>query len=136
MPPVVWPGCVVRLWRLAAARTSSSQPSPALGIARGHHAALACVGDARVAPTDIEQLHVGQAATVSLNAFDMRETPQLNGRVLRVSPDLSEDQRTGASYYTVRIALSDAEIARLDGKQLVPLPTVAGVAIADQECSN
>jgi len=76
--------------------------------------------DARVAPTDIEQLHVGQSATVSLNAFDMRQTPQLNGRVLRVSPDLSEDERTGASYYTVRISLSDAEIERLDGKQLVP----------------
>lgn len=76
--------------------------------------------ETRVAPTDIEQLRIGQASVVSLNAFDMRETPQLNGQVQRISPDLSQDPRTGASYYTVRIALSEAELARLDGKELVP----------------
>ena len=38
----------------------------------------------------------------------------------RVSGDLTTDQRTGASYYTVRIALSEAEIARLGGLRLIP----------------
>ncbi|MEW5423212.1 HlyD family type I secretion periplasmic adaptor subunit [Amorphus sp. 3PC139-8] len=76
--------------------------------------------DVRVAPVDIEQLHLGQLAAVSINAFDMRETPQIEGEVVRISPDLSHDERRDTAFYSVRIALSDTELARLGGKQLVP----------------
>jgi HlyD family secretion protein len=37
-----------------------------------------------------------------------------------VSADITEDEKTGASYYTVRIAVSDAELARLKGLKVVP----------------
>ena len=50
----------------------------------------------------------------------MRTTPELNGTVSWISPDLTEDQHTGTSYYTVRIAVSDAEMARLRGLKIIP----------------
>lgn len=78
------------------------------------------VVDVKVAPTDIEQLHFGQHAAVSLNAFDMRETPQLEGEVVRISPDLSRDEHTDMAFYSARIALSPDELKRLGGKVLVP----------------
>jgi HlyD family secretion protein len=76
--------------------------------------------EAKLAPQDIDQVRINQPATLRFSAFDMRSTPELNGVVNRVSADLSTDQRTGASYYLVRISLPESEIARLDGLRLVP----------------
>ena len=76
--------------------------------------------EAKVAPQDIDQVRVGQTAVLRFSAFNQRTTPELNGVVSRVSADLTTDQRTGAAYYAVRITLSESEIARLEGLQLVP----------------
>ncbi|MDQ0315949.1 HlyD family type I secretion periplasmic adaptor subunit [Amorphus orientalis] len=76
--------------------------------------------DVMIPPTDIEQVHLGQPAVVSLNAFDMRETPQLEGTVTRISPDLSRDEHTDATYYSARVSLSTEELDRLKGAELVP----------------
>ena len=37
-----------------------------------------------------------------------------------VSADISADPKTGATFYTVRIAISGTELARLGGLKLVP----------------
>jgi HlyD family secretion protein len=76
--------------------------------------------EAKVQPQDIDQLHVGQAAVVRFSAFNQRTTPELNGEVSLVSADVSQDQKSGASYYTIRIAVSPDEIARLGAAKLVP----------------
>ena len=76
--------------------------------------------EAKVQPQDIDQVHVGQAAALRFTAFNSRTTPELNGEVIVVSGDTTQDQRTGASYYTVRIAVPPSEIARLDNPKLVP----------------
>jgi HlyD family secretion protein len=76
--------------------------------------------EARIPPNEIDQIRPGQSALLRLSAFDHSTTPQINGEVAVVSPDITQDQRTGASYYTVRIALRDSEIARLRGLKLVP----------------
>ena len=54
------------------------------------------------------------------SAFNQRTTPELNGEVSRVSADITQDQKTGASFYTVRIAVAEHELARLNGLKLVP----------------
>ena len=46
-----------------------------------------------------------RTAVLRFSAFNQRTTPELNGEVNRVSADVSEDQKTGARYYTVRIAV-------------------------------
>jgi membrane fusion protein, type I secretion system len=37
-----------------------------------------------------------------------------------VSPDITQDKRTGASYYTVRVSLKLQELEKLGGAKLVP----------------
>jgi HlyD family secretion protein len=76
--------------------------------------------EARVAPQDIDQLRVGQTAVLRFSAFNQRTTPELNGSVSRISADVVQDAKTGASYYTIRMSVPDGELARLDGRRLVP----------------
>ena len=76
--------------------------------------------EARVGPQEIDQLQVGQAAILRFSAFNQRTTPEINGRVDRIAADAIVDQRTGSSYYTVRIGLSGEEITRLGEVKLLP----------------
>jgi HlyD family secretion protein len=76
--------------------------------------------EARVAPQDIDQLTLGQSAILRLTAFNQRITPELNGVVSEISPDLSIDERSGASFYTARVNLTRAELTRLKGLTLAP----------------
>lgn len=76
--------------------------------------------EARIPPANIDQVQVGQAAAIRLSAFNQRTTPELAGRVSRIAADASEDERTGITYFTVRIALPEQEIARLNGLELLP----------------
>lgn len=76
--------------------------------------------EARVNPQDIDKVQVGQTAVLRFSAFDTRTTPEVLGKVTRVSADTSSDQRTGLSYYTIRIALEREETARLGKVKLVP----------------
>ena len=52
--------------------------------------------------------------------FNQRTTPEIYGAITRISADISTDQRSGASYYTIRIGMSGEEIARLGEVRLVP----------------
>jgi HlyD family secretion protein len=76
--------------------------------------------EVKVAPQDIDQIRLGQAASLRFTAFNQRTTPELNGEVNRISADVTEDQKTGVRYYTVRIAIPASEIARLEGQKIVP----------------
>jgi HlyD family secretion protein len=76
--------------------------------------------EAKLAPQDIDQVHPGQAAVLRFSTFNQRTTPELNGVVTRVSADLTTDQRTGTTYYTVRVSIPEAEVARLGGLKLLP----------------
>jgi HlyD family secretion protein len=76
--------------------------------------------EAHVQPKDIDHVHTGQDALVNFSAFNQRTTPKLSGQVSFVSPDITNDQRTGATFYTVRITLSEEERQRLGGVSLMP----------------
>jgi HlyD family secretion protein len=76
--------------------------------------------EAKIQPQDIDQVRRGQQAVMRFSAFNQRTTPELNGEVVRLSADVSEDQKTGIRYYTVRIAVPQMEIDRLGGLTLVP----------------
>ena len=60
--------------------------------------------EAKVNPQDIDKLQIGQKTLLRLSAFNQRTTPELNGYVTRVSADVTTDQRSGQSYYTIRVA--------------------------------
>jgi HlyD family secretion protein len=76
--------------------------------------------EVKIAPRDIDQVHVGQAASMRFAAFDQKTTPEVEGEVSMVSADLTQDQRTGTSYYTTRVLLKPEELARLGNTKLVP----------------
>ena len=89
--------------------------------------------EAKVNPQDIDKLQIGQKTLLRLSAFNQRTTPELNGVVTRVSPDVTTDQRTGQSYYTIRVSLPPQEVARLGDVRLIPgMPVEAFVQTGDR----
>jgi HlyD family secretion protein len=76
--------------------------------------------EAKVDPKDIDKVQFGQPVLLRFSAFDIRTTPEINGTVARVAADTSTDQRTGQTYYVVRIAMTPDEIARLGNVRLTP----------------
>jgi HlyD family secretion protein len=76
--------------------------------------------EAKVDPKDIDKVQFGQPVLLRFSAFDIRTTPEINGTVARVAADTSADQRTGQTYYVVRIAMTPDEIARLGNVRLTP----------------
>ena len=89
--------------------------------------------EAKVNPQDIDKLQIGQKTLLRLSAFNQRTTPELNGVVTRVSPDTTTDQRTGQSYYTIRVSLPPAEVARLGDVKLIPgMPVEAFVQTGER----
>lgn len=90
--------------------------------------------EAKVNPQDIDKLQIGQKTVLRLSAFNQRTTPELNGVVSRVSPDVTTEQRTGQSYYTIRVSMPLEEVARLgDNVKLIPgMPVEAFVQTGDR----
>jgi membrane fusion protein, type I secretion system len=76
--------------------------------------------EAKVNPEDIDQLKLEQGVLLRFSAFNARTTPEIGGKVMRISADAPTDQRTGQSYYMVRIAMPANEIARLGNVKLIP----------------
>jgi HlyD family secretion protein len=78
------------------------------------------VVETRIAPQDIDQVHPGQRVTLRFSAFSQRTTPEIFGTVSRVSADLTREQQTNTSYYTVRVSIPENELKKLEGKALIP----------------
>jgi HlyD family secretion protein len=76
--------------------------------------------EAKIAPQDIDQLALGQRAVLRFSAFNQRTTPEIDGLVTKISADITQDQKTGASFYTLRITMSPTEVGRLNGLKLIP----------------
>lgn len=78
------------------------------------------VFETKVEPGAIDQVYIGQGAKVMLPAFNQRTTPQLIGQVSGISPDIVYDEATKRSFYKVIIYVSDEEISRLNGLEIIP----------------
>jgi HlyD family secretion protein len=76
--------------------------------------------EAKANPADIDQLQIGERAMLRFTNFNQRSTPEIFGQVTRISADTSTDQRSGISYYTVRVSMPPAEVAKLGDVKLVP----------------
>lgn len=75
---------------------------------------------AQVSPIHVDEINVGQPVRVSFPAFPSRTTPQLAGKLVNISADALSDSKTGITFYRAEISLDDGEMARLDGKALIP----------------
>jgi HlyD family secretion protein len=91
------------------------------------------IARAQVDAAKIDQVHVGQDATLHFSAFDQRTTPVVQGKVTKVSADIFTDERTGQRYYRADVALDETILAELDGKRLVPgMPVETFIATGER----
>lgn len=89
--------------------------------------------DSKVQPQDIDQVTIGQTALLRLSAFSQRTTPELHGAVTRIGADLTQDQKTGQSFYTISIKVPKDEYAKVKSLKLVPgMPVEAFVQTGDR----
>lgn len=89
--------------------------------------------EAKVNPQDIDQVRAGQIALLRFSAFNQRTTPEIYGTVTRISADASTDQRTGQTYYTIRISMAGDEVAKLGDVRMVPgMPVETFVQTGDR----
>lgn len=78
------------------------------------------VAQARVEAINIDEVYVGQDASLRFSAFDQRQIPEIGGQVKRISADVLKDDNTGLSYYSVDIQPLDSELGKLGKSQLLP----------------
>ncbi|MFZ3361319.1 MAG: HlyD family type I secretion periplasmic adaptor subunit, partial [Xanthobacteraceae bacterium] len=76
--------------------------------------------EVKVDPKDIDNVQFDQAVVLRFSSFNVRTTPEINGKVVRVAADTTTDPRTGRTYYLVRIAMTQDEIKRLGDVKLTP----------------
>jgi len=86
----------------------------------------ALIIEAKVTPQDIDQVAVGASVRVRIDAGNRRTTPNLEGKVTVVSPDLMHESEAtpkgeqSHQYYLARVALSEEELKSIGDLQLVP----------------
>ena len=78
------------------------------------------VVEARISPTDVDEVAVGQTATLHLVAFDRNTTPDLDGRVTSLSADAFHDQSGDVFFYRAEIEIPMAEVEKLGSAPLIP----------------
>ena len=78
------------------------------------------VVEARVRPTDVESVHVGQPAQVALTAYKQRTTPRLDGTLVTLSADALTDEVRHTTYYSAEIRIDPTELLKLEAVQLYP----------------
>jgi membrane fusion protein, type I secretion system len=76
--------------------------------------------EVKVDPKDIDDVQFDQSVVLRFTSFNVRTTPEINGKVVRIGADTTTDQRTGRTYYSVRIAMTGDELKRLGDVKLTP----------------
>ncbi|MEM7719671.1 MAG: HlyD family type I secretion periplasmic adaptor subunit [Pseudomonadota bacterium] len=75
---------------------------------------------ARVEPIDIDQVHIGQDASLRFSSLDQRITPVLDGVVAKLSADAISDPNTGMQYFSIELVPGELEIAKLGDQVVLP----------------
>jgi multidrug efflux pump subunit AcrA (membrane-fusion protein) len=76
--------------------------------------------EARINPSDIDKVTIGQIAEVRFSAFSQRTSEPVDGNVLSVSADGITDEKTGEQYYLAKVGISESYRDKLGGEKLVP----------------
>ncbi|MGR3494681.1 HlyD family type I secretion periplasmic adaptor subunit [Citreimonas sp.] len=89
---------------------------------------------AQVQPIHIDQLFLDQPVSLRFSSLDQRTTPELTGRVVQISADAFEDERSRQRYYRAKIVLEEGEIDKLpEGSSLIPgMPVETFIRTADR----
>jgi HlyD family secretion protein len=80
----------------------------------------ALVIEAKLSPQDIDHIKMGQETYIRFPAFNQRITPEFEGRVTRISADLTKDQQNNVAYYVARISVAEKDLQKPEVMRLVP----------------
>lgn len=75
---------------------------------------------ARIQTINIDEVLIGQPVVLRFSAFSSRTTPEIDGRLDRVSADALMDEATRAPYYRAEVSIPPEEIEKLGNLALVP----------------
>lgn len=73
--------------------------------------------EAMVRPQDIANVRIAQKASVEITAYNSSIFGKLDGRVVSISPDALQNEKTGESFYTVEVE-TVGPLLDADGKKL------------------
>lgn len=76
--------------------------------------------DVQILPQVIDKIHVGLQADIRFTALNQEKTPVVEGEVMNVSPDSIADPRTGLTFYTAKLRVSQANMSRLGDQKVQP----------------
>jgi HlyD family secretion protein len=89
--------------------------------------------EAKISPADRDQLRLGQDATLSFSAFNVQTTPQLDGKLVHISAETTVDERSGTSFYKVRVDVDEQQLKKLGALKLEPgMPVEAFIQTEDR----
>jgi HlyD family secretion protein len=76
--------------------------------------------EARVSPTDADNVKAGQLAEVKFPSVHDRSLPRINGTITKVSADSFVDDKTGNRYYTAEISVPLEQLTALEQRRGQP----------------
>lgn len=89
--------------------------------------------EAKLQPSDIDQVETGRPARLRFSAFNQNTTPEIFGSVAHVSPATTRDAVTGEFYYVADIEIAADEMEKLGRKRLVPgMPVEVYIATTER----
>lgn len=68
--------------------------------------------EARIRPQDVDQVRSGQDARIVFSGLDRQATPDIPGKLIFVSPELTHDDATRQSFYRIRVRVDPDALAR------------------------
>ena len=88
---------------------------------------------ARVDTINIDQVRIGQGASLRFTVFEQRRTPEVLGYVSKISADVITDEVTGLAFYAVELLPREGELAKLGDEILLPgMPVEAFIKTGDR----
>ena len=73
--------------------------------------------EAKVSPTDRDTVWIGQDAQVVFTAFKQDEAPPVDGEVIHIAADRTEDDRTGELYFVAKVVVDPDQMALIGGEE-------------------
>ncbi len=91
------------------------------------------VAEVRISPTDIDVVHPGLYAEVRLTAFKQRLVPFVNGEVIFVGSDITQDQQRQQEFYRAHVLIDQQQLNALENVTLRPgMPVEAQIQIGQR----
>jgi HlyD family type I secretion membrane fusion protein len=78
------------------------------------------VVETQISISDVDRVYIGQEARIHFSAFNSQVTPEIWGKVIWRSAEKTVNERTGMSYYIVRIGIDRAALTKAKIPKLVP----------------